>query len=284
MTAELTRRERNHADMAMVLWARRDVRCLVRECTARTRYGRRRLLPTAVSEALGETPGVRGRINRVEGPNLPALESEVHMRKIIVGIMLTAVSATAPAIASAEPPPNGRNCVGVADSAGARAGGFGAVVSDIATSRPGAIRRVTGDIRERKLHPPGTRAVAKPLGCDLAWARPNRGFSVAALDCRAARWARTPRLRRCRYASPSPSSGPSVGRCGARWRLAEVSRCDPSDLAAHVIARRLLRMERCQASRIASNGLTRRVVKGTLRLDVSARCRAAPPHIRRRLA
>lgn len=68
-----------------------------------------------------------------------ALESEVHMRKIIVGIMLTAASATAPALASAEPPPNGRNCVGVADSAGARAGGFGAVVSDIATSSPGAI-------------------------------------------------------------------------------------------------------------------------------------------------
>ena len=61
------------------------------------------------------------------------------MRKMIVGIVLTAATVTGPAIASAEPPPNGRNCVGVADSAGARAGGFGQVVSDIATSSPGAI-------------------------------------------------------------------------------------------------------------------------------------------------
>jgi hypothetical protein len=61
------------------------------------------------------------------------------MRRIIVGIVLTAAIATAPAIAGAEPPPNGRNCVGVADSAGARAGGFGRVVSGIATSSPGAI-------------------------------------------------------------------------------------------------------------------------------------------------
>ena len=60
------------------------------------------------------------------------------MRKIIVGVMLTAASATAPAIASAEPPPNGRNCVGVADSAGAHAGGFGHVV---ATSRRAAPER-----------------------------------------------------------------------------------------------------------------------------------------------
>ena len=61
------------------------------------------------------------------------------MRRIIVGIMITATIGTAPAIARAEPPPNGRNCVGVADSAGARAGGFGGVVSSIATSSPGAI-------------------------------------------------------------------------------------------------------------------------------------------------
>jgi hypothetical protein len=61
------------------------------------------------------------------------------MRKILVSILLVAAGAAAPAIASAEPPPNGRNCVGVADSAGARAGGFGGVVSGIATSSPQAI-------------------------------------------------------------------------------------------------------------------------------------------------
>jgi hypothetical protein len=61
------------------------------------------------------------------------------MGKIIVGIVLIAAGAAAPAMASAEPPPNGRNCVGVADSAGARAGGFGGVVSGIATSSPQAI-------------------------------------------------------------------------------------------------------------------------------------------------
>ena len=72
------------------------------------------------------------------GPNL-AGESEVGMRKIIAGLMIAAATATVPVIASAEPPPNGRNCVGLADSAGAHAGGFGQVVSDIATSSPGAI-------------------------------------------------------------------------------------------------------------------------------------------------
>ena len=61
------------------------------------------------------------------------------MRKIFVSILLVAAGAAAPAIASAEPPPNGRNCVGVADSAGARAGGFGGVVSGIAQGAPGAI-------------------------------------------------------------------------------------------------------------------------------------------------
>jgi hypothetical protein len=64
---------------------------------------------------------------------------EVRMRRIIVGVVMTATIAIAPAIAGAEPPPNGRNCVGVADSAGARAGGFGGVVSGIASSGPGAI-------------------------------------------------------------------------------------------------------------------------------------------------
>ena len=61
------------------------------------------------------------------------------MRKILVGIAIMTAMATAPATAGADPPPNGRNCVGVADSAGARAGGFGQVVSGIATSGPGAI-------------------------------------------------------------------------------------------------------------------------------------------------
>jgi hypothetical protein len=61
------------------------------------------------------------------------------MRRIIVGIVLTAAIVTVPAIAGAEPSPNGRNCVGVADSGGARAGGFGWVVSGIATSSAGAI-------------------------------------------------------------------------------------------------------------------------------------------------
>jgi len=70
-------------------------------------------------------------------------EWEVRMRRIIVGIAITAVTAaivTAPGIAGAEPTPNGSNCVGVADSAGALAGGFGQeVVSGIASSSPGAI-------------------------------------------------------------------------------------------------------------------------------------------------
>jgi hypothetical protein len=64
---------------------------------------------------------------------------EVRMRRIIVGLAITAATVAAPGIASAQPTPNGRNCVGVADSAGARAGGFGPVVSGIATSGPGAI-------------------------------------------------------------------------------------------------------------------------------------------------
>jgi hypothetical protein len=62
------------------------------------------------------------------------------MRRIIVGIAaITAAIVTAPGIAGAQPTPNGRNCVGVADSAGARAGGFGEVVSGLAGSGPGAI-------------------------------------------------------------------------------------------------------------------------------------------------
>lgn len=61
------------------------------------------------------------------------------MRKIVIGIAIMAAFAAAPTNAGAQPPPNGRNCVGVADSAGARAGGFGQVVSGIATSSPGAI-------------------------------------------------------------------------------------------------------------------------------------------------
>ncbi len=61
------------------------------------------------------------------------------MRRIIVGIVIMVAAANAPAIAGAEPPPNGFNCVGVADSAGAGAGGFGGVVSGIATTGPGAI-------------------------------------------------------------------------------------------------------------------------------------------------
>ena len=61
------------------------------------------------------------------------------MRKIFLGIAIAVALASAPADAGAQPPPNGRNCVGVADSAGARAGSFGEVVSDIATSSAGAI-------------------------------------------------------------------------------------------------------------------------------------------------
>ena len=61
------------------------------------------------------------------------------MRTIIIGAAIAAAIVTAPGIASAQPTPNGRNCVGVADSGGARAGGFGQVVSGIATSGPGAI-------------------------------------------------------------------------------------------------------------------------------------------------
>jgi hypothetical protein len=62
------------------------------------------------------------------------------MRRFVLGLTIVAVAVvSAPTLASAQPTPNGSNCVGVADSAGARAGGFGGVVSGIATSGPGAI-------------------------------------------------------------------------------------------------------------------------------------------------
>jgi hypothetical protein len=61
------------------------------------------------------------------------------MRKVLVGVAVAAAAVTAPALATAQPTPNWNNCVGVADSGGARAGGFGQVVSGIATSGSGAI-------------------------------------------------------------------------------------------------------------------------------------------------
>ena len=61
------------------------------------------------------------------------------MRKFILGIAIVGAACATPGIAGAEPPPNGRNCVGIADSAGAQAGGFGTLVSGLATSGPGAV-------------------------------------------------------------------------------------------------------------------------------------------------
>ena len=40
------------------------------------------------------------------------------MRKILVGIAITTAVTTAPATVGADPAPNGRNCVGVADRRG----------------------------------------------------------------------------------------------------------------------------------------------------------------------
>ncbi len=61
------------------------------------------------------------------------------MRRIVTAaaLVVTAVLA-APHSASADPAPNGHNCVGVTDSSLA-APGFGQLVSSIATSSPGAI-------------------------------------------------------------------------------------------------------------------------------------------------
>jgi hypothetical protein len=126
------------------------------------------------------------------------------------------------------------------------------------------------------MHPPspssGRRSVAS-FGAGLAGVWPRE---VLADGKHRLRWTI---LQRRRSEAFEATARHGYGRgCG------KSARCDPSDLAAHDIARRLLRMERRQASRIASNGLTRRIVKGTLRLDVSAQCRAAPLRIRRRLS
>lgn len=70
------------------------------------------------------------------------------MRKRIVGflvvVMMAITALTSPALADAEP--NGENCVGASASSAPKPG-FGEVVSEIATSEPGAIATLVGDIR-----------------------------------------------------------------------------------------------------------------------------------------
>jgi hypothetical protein len=61
------------------------------------------------------------------------------MRTFVVTIAIAVGVLAVPGMAGAAPPPNGANCVGVADSGGAQAGGFGQVVSGIARSGAGAI-------------------------------------------------------------------------------------------------------------------------------------------------
>ena len=68
------------------------------------------------------------------------------MRKFLFGVTAAVALAVAPAaagVAGAAPTPNAHNCVGVADS-GFAGPGFGAVVSGIARSMPGAIAASLG--------------------------------------------------------------------------------------------------------------------------------------------
>lgn len=70
------------------------------------------------------------------------------MRRVLVGIAITGAVVLAPMSASAQAPPNGRNCIGVVISQQAPTGSLGPAISSIATSSPGAYAATLAVLRE----------------------------------------------------------------------------------------------------------------------------------------